>query len=66
MHVMTSELDHCVASVYVCLRSILMYITNNSAVGLITKISDMLNKNSLGLLKKVQISKVESRVLSGI
>ena len=28
-----------------------MYITNNSAVGLITKISDMLNKNSLGLLK---------------
>ena len=29
-----------------------MYITNNSAVGLITKISDMLNKNSLGLLKK--------------
>ena len=30
-----------------------MYITNNSAVGLITKISDMLNKNSLGLLKQV-------------
>ena len=29
-----------------------MYITNNSAVGLITKISDMLSKNSLGLLKK--------------
>ena len=29
-----------------------MYITNNSAVGLITKISDMLNKNSLELLKK--------------
>ena len=29
-----------------------MYIKNNSAVGLITKISDMLNKNSLGLLKK--------------
>ena len=29
-----------------------MYITNNSAVGFITKISDMLNKNSLGLLKK--------------
>ena len=29
-----------------------MYITNNSAVGLIAKISDMLNKNSLGLLKK--------------
>ena len=29
-----------------------MYITNNSVVGLITKISDMLNKTSLGLLKK--------------
>ena len=29
-----------------------MYITNNSAVELITKISDMLSKNSLGLLKK--------------
>ena len=29
-----------------------MYIINNSAVGLIAKISDMLNKNSLGLLKK--------------
>ena len=29
-----------------------MYIINNSAVGLITKISDMLNKNILGLLKK--------------
>ena len=43
-----------------------MYITNNSAVGLITKISDMLNKNSLGLLKKARPSKVESRVLSGI
>ena len=44
-----------------------MYMTNNSAVGLITKISDMLlNKNSLGLLKKARPSKVESRVLSGI
>ena len=43
-----------------------MYITNNSAVGLIAKISDMLNKNSLGLLKKTRPSKVESRVLSGI
>ena len=29
-----------------------MYIPNNSAVGLIAKISDMLNKSSLGLLKK--------------
>ena len=29
-----------------------MYITNNSAVELIAKISDMLNKNSLRLLKK--------------
>ena len=43
-----------------------MCITNNSAVGLITKISDMLNKNSLGLLKKARPSKVESRVLSSI
>ena len=40
-----------------------MYITNNSAVGLITKISDMLNINSLGLLKK---GAAKQRVLSGI
>ena len=30
-----------------------------------TKINDMLNKNSLELLKKVRPSKVESRVLPG-
>ena len=41
-----------------------MYITNNSAVGLIAKISDMLNKNSLGLLKKgaAKQSRIKSTV----
>ena len=41
-------------------------IINISAVGdCLQKTNDMLNKNSLGLLKKAQPSKVESRVLPG-
>ena len=59
MHTMSSEVIHCVASVHFQFT----FIHIPAVIEKLQKISDMLNKNSLGL--KARPSKIESEVVCG-